>query len=71
LTSIVPSGSATVMWPERFSLNPTPARMRKAHASACSGVRSTPMGGVIDGCQAWFPPAEGGGGVSDSVVVIT
>jgi hypothetical protein len=58
------------MWPDRFSLKPVPARMRKAQARACSGVRSTPMGGVIEGCQAWLPPGEGDGGASVSMVLM-
>ena len=46
------------MWPAMFSAKPDRARMRKAHASACGSVRSTPIGGVMRGAQRASPPSE-------------
>ena len=40
-----PSAVATVMWPDRFSRQPSRARMRSAHASSCGTVSSRPMPG--------------------------
>src|SRR5271166_2018494 len=53
--SVWPS-SCQVMCPAIFSANSVAARWRKAMASACSLVKSTPIGGTTDGAQTSRPP---------------
>ena len=52
LHHIPPSSVATVMWPDRFSRQPSRARMRSAHASCCRTVSSRPMPGPGRGNRA-------------------
>ena len=45
-----------VMWPVRFSHQPTSSRWRSAIASSCAGVSSTPGPGTARGAHAASPP---------------